>query len=53
MKINTESKFFPLSDVPILKMDAIEEKHCLIRWSPFVVRNFFGVLATPLERCEL
>ena len=24
-------KFFPLREVPILKRDAIEEKHCLIQ----------------------
>ena len=32
-----------------LKMDAIEENHCLIQLSPFVVRNFFSVLATSLK----
>ena len=42
------SKFFPLREVPILKRDAIGENHCLILLSPFDVRNFFSVLATPL-----
>ena len=43
------SKFFPIREVPILKRDAIEEKHCSIQYSPFDVRNFFSVLATPLK----
>ena len=42
------SKIFPLREVPILKRDAIEEHHCLVQKSPFDVRNFFRVLATPL-----
>ena len=42
------SKFFPLIEVPISKWDAIEENNCLIQESPFDMRNFFGVLATPL-----
>ena len=44
----SESKFFPLREVPILKRDTIEENHCLIQYSPFDVRNLFSVLATPL-----
>ena len=28
---NSESKFFPFREVPILKRDAIEENHCLIQ----------------------
>ena len=35
-----------------LKRDAIEENHCLIQSSPFKVRNFFGVLATPLASAK-
>ena len=35
--------------IPILKRDEIEENHCLIHLSPFGVRNFFTVLATPLR----
>ena len=31
-----------------LNRDAIEENNCLIKKSPFDVRNFFSVLATPL-----
>ena len=42
------SKFLPIREVPILKRDAIEENHCLIQLSPFHVRNFFSILATPL-----
>ena len=42
------SGFFPFREVPILKKDAIELNHCLIRRSVFDVRNFFSVLATPL-----
>ena len=42
------SEFFPLIEVPILKMDAIEVNHCLVQYSPFDVRNFFSVLATSL-----
>ena len=42
------SKFFPLREVPILKRDAIEENHCLVRLSPFDAHSFFSVLATPL-----
>ena len=37
-----------LREVPILKREAIEENHCLIQRSPYVVRNFSSVLATPL-----
>ena len=44
------SKFFPLRVVPILKRDAIEVNHCLVQYSPFDVRNFFSILATPLYR---
>ena len=43
------SKFFSLCEVPTLKRDALQEKHCLIQESPFDVRNFFSILATPLE----
>ena len=32
------SKFFPLREIPFLKMGAVEENHCLIRQSPFDVR---------------
>ena len=42
------SKFFPLREGPIMKRDAVEENHCLLQKSPFDVRNFFSVLATPL-----
>ena len=31
-----------------MKRDAIEENHCLIQLSPYDVRNFFSILATPL-----
>ena len=41
-------QFFPLREVPISKRDAIEENQWLIQKSPFDVRDFFGVLATPL-----
>ena len=41
-------KFAPSGEVPILKRDVIVENHCLIQWSPFDVRDFFSVLATPL-----
>ena len=44
------SKFFPLREVPILKRGAFEENHYLFLLSPFVVRNFFSVLATRLLR---
>ena len=46
------SKFFPFREVPILKRDAIEVNHYLVQYSPFVVRNFFSVLATPLNRLQ-
>ena len=39
---------FPLRAVPILKRYATEDNHCLIQYSPFDVRNFFSVYATPL-----
>ena len=37
-----------LREVSKLQRDAIKENHCLIQWSPFDMRNFFSVLATPL-----
>ena len=43
------SKFFPLREVQNLKRDVIEENHCLFQLSPFDVRHFFSVLATPLS----
>ena len=46
-KERIRSLFFPLREVPILKRDTIEENHCLIQESPFDVRNFFSILATP------
>ena len=37
----------PLREVSIMKRGAIEENHCLIQESPFDVRNFFSIIATP------
>ena len=34
-------------------MDAIEENHCLFKWSPFDVRKFFSVVATPLQSMDV
>ena len=36
------SQFSPLSEVPILKREAIEENRCLIQQALFDVRNFFN-----------
>ena len=45
---HSESKVFPLREVPIMKRETFEDNHCLIQLSLFDVRYFFSVLATPL-----
>ena len=47
------SEFFSLREVYILKMNTIVENYCLIKWSPFDVRNFFSVVATPLQSMDV
>ena len=47
------SEFFSLREVYILKMNAIVENYCLIKWSPFDVRNFFSAVATPLQSMDV
>ena len=39
------SIFFPLREVPILKMDAIDENWHSFQLSPFEMCNYFSVLA--------
>ena len=39
------SKFVPFREVPILKRGAIDENHWSFQLSPFVVSDYFSVLA--------
>ena len=50
IKRSKVTDYAALRIVPILKRDAIEVNHCSVQYSPFDVRNFFSILATPLYR---